>query len=149
MSILPMVTMADDSGSCGDNLIWTYTESTGLLTITGSGEMYDYDSFPGYITSPWFHYSDNINTIVLDEGVESTGQFSFASCSKCELIVLPQTIKHIGAYSFLGCHCLESITIPDNVLSIGDHAFSGCLSLASISIPQNVTSIGTMVLLIA
>ena len=32
------------NGTCGDNLSWTFNSSTGKLTITGSGAMYDYDS---------------------------------------------------------------------------------------------------------
>ena len=37
---LPLAASADDSGTCGDNLTWTYVEETGTLTISGSGDMY-------------------------------------------------------------------------------------------------------------
>ena len=30
------------SGSCGDNVTWNY--SGGMLSLSGSGDMYDYDS---------------------------------------------------------------------------------------------------------
>ncbi|MBQ9339011.1 MAG: hypothetical protein IJS13_01615 [Paludibacteraceae bacterium] len=33
---------AQTSGSCGDNLNWSYNETTKTLTITGSGAMTDY-----------------------------------------------------------------------------------------------------------
>ena len=32
----------ETSGQCGDNLYWEFDESTGTLTFTGSGDMYDY-----------------------------------------------------------------------------------------------------------
>ena len=47
MILLPMVAVADESGKCGDNLTWTYTETTQTLTIEGTGAMTDY-RFPSY-----------------------------------------------------------------------------------------------------
>ena len=43
MILLPMAASADYSGTCGDNLTWTLVESTGTLTIEGSGSMKDYE----------------------------------------------------------------------------------------------------------
>ena len=43
MTLLPMVTWADESGTCGDNLTWTYYESTHSLVFAGSGDMYNYN----------------------------------------------------------------------------------------------------------
>ena len=34
---------ADDSGSCGTAVTWSYVESTQTLTISGSGAMTDYN----------------------------------------------------------------------------------------------------------
>lgn len=39
---------AVQSGTCGDNLTWVL-DDRGLLTISGTGEMLDYD----YYDSPW------------------------------------------------------------------------------------------------
>ena len=41
-AILPMIASADDSGTCGDNLTWSYVEATHTLTISGNGNMTDY-----------------------------------------------------------------------------------------------------------
>jgi hypothetical protein len=38
-TLLPMMASADDSGTCGDNLTWTYVEATHTLTISGEGDM--------------------------------------------------------------------------------------------------------------
>ena len=38
--LLPQAALAADaSGECGDGLTWTFKESTGELTISGSGSM--------------------------------------------------------------------------------------------------------------
>jgi hypothetical protein len=37
-----IVSLADISGTCGDNLTWRYVASTKTLNISGSGEMEDY-----------------------------------------------------------------------------------------------------------
>ena len=42
MLLLPMAASADQSGTCGENLTWTYNETTHTLTISGSGEMDNY-----------------------------------------------------------------------------------------------------------
>ena len=120
MSLLVMLcslgAWADDSGSCGTNVTYSYVESTHTLTISGSGAMADYE----YSSQlPWRSYANAITTVVIEDGVTS-----------------------IGNYAFSGCSGLTSVEIPTNVTSIGDNAFSGCTGLISVTIPASVTSIG-------
>ena len=42
ISIVPITASAATSGTCGDNLTWTYDDSTGTLTISGVGDMENY-----------------------------------------------------------------------------------------------------------
>ena len=42
-------------GKCRDNLTWTLTED-GMLTISGSGKMYDYNNYPSETKAPWLSY---------------------------------------------------------------------------------------------
>ena len=42
------------SGTCGENVNWTLDTETGLLEITGSGNMYNYDN------PPWYSYRSSI-----------------------------------------------------------------------------------------
>ncbi len=92
------------SGTCGDNLTWVLTDD-GKLTISGSGNMYNWSS---YSNVPWYNNSTEI------KNVEISGAAS------------------IGDYAFSLCRSLASVTIPDSVTSIGNYAFSKCDSLLAI-----------------
>ena len=133
---------ADDSGSCGDGVTYSYVESTKTLTISktgeGTGEMEDY----GTITQPWQSYKGSITSVVIGSGVTSIGGYDFSGCEKLEQVTIPNSVTTIWPSAFAWCTSMESITIPASVTSIGDHAFYRCTNLASITIPASVTSIG-------
>lgn len=118
------------SGTCGENLTWTLDTSTGVLTITGSGDMFEwsrvyYDSSSGeyYSDIPWFSYRGTIYTIIISESISSIGRNAFWGCTNVERIELPSSLQSIGYYAFYGCESLETISIPANVTRIGGHAF--------------------------
>ena len=114
LALLPIMASADDSGTCGDNLTWSYIAATKTLSISGTGAMsYNYTS------CPWLSYRNNIQNVIIEYGV-----------------------TYISVYAFQGCSGLTSVTIPNSVTSIGDYAFKDCKSLASITIPNSVASIG-------
>lgn len=54
------------SGTCGDNLTWTF-DSDGTLTISGTGEMGSYTSS----SMPWYKHIYDITSIVIEDGVTS------------------------------------------------------------------------------
>ena len=68
---------------------------------------------------------------------------AFYKCDNLESIILPDGLKKIGYDAFYGCTRLKSVTIPDSVTSIGDKAFEKCTGLISITIPDSVTSISS------
>ena len=63
-SVFPRISLlanaAVTSGQCGDNLYWSFDESTGKLTITGNGDMWDYYINP----SPFRNFREKIKSIV-------------------------------------------------------------------------------------
>ena len=134
------VSAADDtttSGTCGidgngDNLTWTL-DSTGTLTISGTGEMayYQQDSSSGEI-APWRQYT--VKNVVITEGVTTIGQYAFYGCDALESVSLPESMLSFNNFAFQNCTSLESITIPDKVWSIGQAAFSDCTALTSVTI---------------
>ena len=138
MMLLPLVASAGDSGSCGDNLTYTYVESKHTLTISGTGSMTDY--YWGN-HSPWYDYRKEIASVILESGVTSIGNFAFYECWRLTSVTIPGSVTSVGEHAFFECGSLTSITIPDSVTSIGKWAFGFC-GLTSITIPNSVTSIG-------
>ncbi len=133
-------------GWCGDNMTWYLDTENGLLTIEGSGEMYDYIyDFDFQHLAPWYDFRDIIQTVVISPGIAEVGQFAFWSCDKIRSVTIPDTVKSIEASAFYGCSALESITIPSSVTNIGDRAFGDCQSLRTVQIPSSVTTLGNNV----
>ncbi len=143
ISVIPMssitVSAAETSGACGENLTWTFDESTGTLTISGTGAMSDYE----YVgTTPWSHINSNIKAVVINNGVTTIGVGAFFECLNLLNVIIPDSVKQIDGYAFYKCTNLVNITIPDSVNTIGDKAFSFCSSLTYVTIPDSVTTIG-------
>jgi hypothetical protein len=134
LCLLPNVAMADDSGECGDNLTWTYVESTKTLTIFGTGGMWNYSE------SPWKY--NNINTLIIESGVTSIGSCALEGNSNLTSVTIPNSVTSIDYGAFWGCTGLAFVIMPNSVTSIGYKAFSQCYALTSITIPNSVTSIG-------
>ena len=128
----------DDSGSCGSDVTYTFTASTGELKISGSGAMTSYSSS----SAPWYSYRSSIKSVTIGNSVNSIGDFAFEGCSGLNSITIPDSVNSIGDSAFSGCSGLNSITIPDSVNYIGSYAFSLCSGLTSITIPDSVNSIG-------
>ena len=151
------------SGSCGENAQWTLTgEGDDLtLTITGSGDMEDYN----YSVQPlWANRCDKIRTIVISDDITSIGMYAFRGCrnvtdidipdgvtaiknaafQSCGLtsVNIPDNVQILGIDCFYACRSLENIVIPDSVTEIGEEAFGECNALTSVTIPGSLTDIG-------
>ena len=136
-----------DSGNCGkdgSNVTWTL-DSAGLLTISGTGEMADYesktDSASGeeITTAPW---GNQAKTVVIEDGVTGIGAAAFYGCSGLTSVTMGSNVTSIGESAFCGCTGLTGIVLPGSVTSIGEYAFSNCESLTAIEIPAGVTTLG-------
>ena len=145
LALLPGTALAAASGSCGENVTWSY--SGGTLTIQGTGKMSDYGSYMGYSLEPNFleDEKNSVVTVVIGDGVTHIGGAAFRDFKSLTRVVIPNSVTSIGEAAFYRCRELTSVTIPDGVTEIGDYAFSYCESLTSVTIPGSVTSIGTSV----
>ena len=112
------------TGTCGDNLTWSYDTDTKALTIEGSGAMNDYNNSSSY--QPWAQVRGEILSVSLPEGLTSMGDCAFRDCSSLTSITLPNAVTSIGQSAFDGCSSLTSITIPNSVTSIREYAFCDC-----------------------
>ena len=141
------------SGTCGENLTWNFDKITGILTISGTGEMkeygvwYDSDGNPVYSGGSmnifdWGNLVQDIKQVIIEDGVTTISDSVFYSCSALESVIIPDSVTKIGDSTFSDCSALESVIIPDSVTKIGDSTFSGCSALKSVTIPDSITIIG-------
>ena len=129
--------LADEGGSCGEHAVWSFSESTGTLTISGTGDMEDYSSIRDI---PWYSLRWDIENLVIQEGVTSVGRMAFEDCQALTGATIPDTVTSVGARAFRNCSSLPGITLPPSVASIGYLAFRDCASLEYITIcnPRSV-----------
>lgn len=140
------------SGSCGENLSWSFDETTDVLTISGTGAMYDYSDFSPENRAPWFaclRGEDGVS-VVIGEGVTSVGKAAFFGLdltdprtqSSVVSVRIADTVVDIGANAFYACGRLTEVELPNNLISLGTGAFQSCTALMDITIPSGVTSLG-------
>lgn len=159
---LPEVYAASElvSGTCGEKLTWTVDQSTGVLTISGKGNMDNYAyvtkngtladptiTFRNGYKPPWYDYKDSITSIVVEEGVTCIGETAFMGLVNVKSMSLPSTLKELRRECFENLSSIEYIDLPDSIVSIGAFAFECCLSLKKIDIPDSVVEMGGAVFL--
>lgn len=137
---------AELSGSCGENLTWTYEPDAKVLTISGTGEMDNYlgnnSDYGKYIPYPWDSFRYVIEHVVVQEGVTSIGDEAFNAIWSIKSVELPSGITKIGFCAFTDCIELERLDLPSGLKTIDDYAFNGCRKLSGITIPDGIESIG-------
>ena len=80
-------------GTCGTNLVWQV--SSGILNISGTGEMDDYS----VNEAPWY-YGWNPTSVYIGEGVTYIGKFAFWLCDNLSLVNISYTVTSIGQQAF-------------------------------------------------
>lgn len=153
------------SGPCGENLKWSFEQSTGTLTISGKGVLtnntWDYNEEDGM-----FDYESVVNLVIKD-GVTVIEDEVFEFCDNIANITLPDSVEYISNYTFsdtafynnpanwennvlyIGKFLVEAesslsgvYTIKDGTKMICDYAFDHCMLLTDIIIPDSVVTIG-------
>lgn len=129
------------SGKCGDQITWTIHvlegTDTRILTISGTGRMYDMDSSEiGWV--------DAYDTVIIEEGITYVGQSNFfpgGGGNSGMTVSLPSTLEAIGSGAFGMTHALKEITIPPKVTVLPTSVFSNS-GLRTITIQGTITEIG-------
>lgn len=138
LTLLPLGALADDNNKCGENLTWKFAD--GILTISGTGEMYDYSSAD---PAPWSAKNSDICEITVGDGVTSIGDNAFHSCKELSMVTFMGGLTRIGSGAFAGCEALRDFDFPYSLETIGANAFSNCNNLIDVTIPDSVQSIGS------
>ena len=138
---LTSIAIPDSVTSIGD---LAFNGCSGLIDVFYQGDLSGWlgIEFDDYGANPMC-YADNLyineellqGDIVIPEGTEKIGDYTFNGCSGLTSITIPDSVTSIGDYAFRECSGLTSITIPDSVTSIGQGAFYECSGLISITIP--------------
>lgn len=102
-----------------------------------------------------FQKAENLEEVVVNEGLEKINQKAFMSCYALSKINFPSTLISIGKQAFYKAHieklntsaslttigdqafyaaALKSVALGAKVTEIGNAAFAGCLGLASITV---------------
>lgn len=125
---MPVISIADDAFSYCYN----------LRSVTLSGPLYYFGSqFNGI-----FLGCTNLKSVIIENGILSTGDGTFIACTHITNVSLPNSITNIGQYAFAGCDNLVGLTIPNSVITIDGWAFYECDALENIVIPDSVNVIG-------
>ena len=135
--IATSVAAADASGSCGKDLSWSF--ENGRLTITGSGDMTDYNQ-QNY--APWYAFRDEILYLSLPDGITSIGVFAFYDCYNLTAVTIPSSVKDIGRLAFSQCGNMAILTLNEGLETIGRSAFSRCQKIQDLRLPKTLKSIG-------
>ena len=105
---------------CGDGLTWSLDADTGVLTISGTGDMCN-DWGPNcleFYRAPW-NFTDSISIFGNEGAVSETGK-------QIKSVVIEEGVTSIGQYAFYYCINIESVTIPKSMREIHVSAFEGC-----------------------
>ena len=113
-------------GSCGSNAVWTLFD--GELRISGSGAMRSYSK----TTIPWYDNINQIERIVIGDGITSIGNYAFMGCVNATEAVVGNTVSSVGVNAFSSCGKLSSISFPASLTSISNYAFNNCSVLSLI-----------------
>ena len=125
-------TKEQESGNCGDSLTWKIYNSN-MLTISGTGIMYDYDDEN---PAPWG--GKNIKYCKIESGATSIGYAAFKDCADLTSISMGDGIEKIGGYAFYGCTGLGEVQLPESVDSIDEVAFGECAALKKFTAYQGL-----------
>ena len=84
---------------------------------------------------------ENLQSIILPEGLKSIGYSAFQGCKHLLRFNLPEGLISIAHSAFKDCEQLQRITIPEGVTSIEFCTFEDCNELQCVSLPQSLKSI--------
>ncbi len=101
---LAVVSFAEEtvtSGTCGENVTWSFDEASGTLKISGTGIVSDY--------SGWENLKDKITYIEIDDGIKVVVANAFADCSLVAGVTLPATLELVYTDAFLNCTSLKDV----------------------------------------
>ncbi len=121
---------------CGETAYWSY-DNQGTLTITGSGDMYNYSSE----TAPWQLFKDSIKTIIISDSITRIGSYAFYNIKGITSLTIPTSLTQMGDYSISGCDSLTTLVWNARSLSVQNLGGLNASQLSSITFGNAVVDI--------
>ncbi len=140
VQVLDSTDSAAEDSKCGENATWTLQD--GVLHISGTGAMDDYQyEYEGDANTPWYSRKDEINTIVIDDGITYIGASAFYHLENVVSVSIPESVTVLGDGAFYECTGLVKVTLPRAMKTIGEGAFYSCTSLIEINMPESLSEL--------
>lgn len=112
-------------GYCGESIVWEFAD--GLLTITGTGAMDDFED-----GAPWEEHKNEIEKVIISGGITYIGAYSFNDYDKLTEVEFGKDVYEIGERAFFSCDGLTAIYLPASFKVFGPSSFMGCTKLTEV-----------------
>ena len=144
-----------ETGPCGDQATYQLNKTSGVLTISGTGEMNDRISGG----DPLFWNKSTIHEVIIEEGITSIPVFAFRSCVNLRSITIPDSLSKIHNGAFYLCDNLTEVHISSleswmNIdmngaypfgSSKGGHLFLNGEELTDLRIPEGAAKVDNFI----
>ncbi|WP_314952417.1 leucine-rich repeat protein [Tannerella forsythia] len=95
-------------GDLSTGLHWEFNNETKTLSITGQGEIPNYNNVED---RPWHAFWEKVQTVNLGEGVTKIGKLALCELRKMTSITLPKSVTEIGERAFTSSKSLTNFTV--------------------------------------
>lgn len=109
---------------CGEHCTATLDTETGVMRVSGTGEMTGYDEETRFHT-PWREDRARITSVIVEDGITNVGYNAFFECFKIQSIELAKTVKTVGGFAFDEVSVVSSVTMYDSTVWADQENFNG------------------------
>ena len=82
----------------------------------------------------------NVQTVVLQEGLQKIGSSAFADCSQLTQVTFPKSLRNLSGYAFENCVKLDNVDLSETQIEIiWERTFRGCTGLTQVQLPSVLT----------
>ena len=127
------ISMPNTIVSIGEEAFYAYNGSIKEIKLPSSVKTIETNAFGS---------CNNMESIVLNEGLESIGNYAFTNDYALTQMTVPSTVKEIGHEAFRYCTKMTRCTLGDALLTMGDYVFANCTELRTVTLPANLKSFG-------
>ena len=138
------------NGKCGENVFYDFNKETWVLSLSGSGAMFDYGGSREDCVNPSPFFRDKngneinnslIKKLIVEDGITHIGSNAFISRLGLKDVEMADSVLSIGQNAFSNAG-INNIKLSNNLISIGSGAFSSTYALESIELPKSLRNIG-------